>query len=186
MKLIFKYFFYLLISLIVFPIILIVSTLIFIFSGLPIIHWSERVGRNKEIFYMAKFRTMKNETPQVATHKFTDPDKHITSIGYYLRKSSLDELPQIINLLKLEMTLVGPRPALFNQYDLIEKRDIRNINKLTPGITGLAQVSGRDDMTIDEKVELDYEYLKNKTFLFDLIIIVKTIKNIIFLKNISH
>ncbi len=186
MKLLSSYLFYLLITLIILPFFLLISLLIIILTGLPVIHWSKRVGHNNKLFYMAKFRTMKNNTPQLATHKLLNPDKYITSIGYFLRKSSLDELPQFINLLKLEMRIVGPRPALFNQNDLIKKRKIRKIHNLIPGITGLAQISGRDNMSIDEKVELDYEYLKKKSFTFDMMIISRTLKNIIFSKNISH
>jgi len=186
MRTLVSYTFLLLISAAILPIFLIVSVLILIFSGFPIIHWSKRVGKDEKIFYMAKFRTMKSNTPQIATHLLEDPLNHVTWLGRFLRKTSLDEIPQIINLLKLDMQIVGPRPALFNQYDLIAKRRIKGINKIKPGITGLAQINGRDNMSIDEKVDYDYAYINNKSFFYDVRIILITIVKIIYIKNIIH
>ena len=186
MKFILNYCLILVISLAIFPIFLITSIIIFFSCGLPIIHWSKRVGKDEKIFYMAKFRTMKKNTPQVATHLIHNPNEYITKIGKILRKTSLDEIPQFINLLKLDMVIVGPRPALFNQYDLIKIRSDKGINKLKPGITGLAQVNGRDEMSIDEKVNFDLIYMNKKSFFFDIKIIINTSIKIIYAKNITH
>ncbi len=151
-----------------------------------IIYFSKRVGINSKIFIMPKFRTMRVDTPQLATHLLREPDQYLTFIGKFLRKSSLDELPQLISILYGDMSLVGPRPALFNQYDLINKRKSLGIDKIKPGITGWAQINGRDDISIDEKVKLDQYYLNKKNTMFDIKILFLTILKIFKFKNISH
>lgn len=165
---------------------IIISILIRLNSKGPAIHWSKRVGRDKSIFIMPKYRTMKLNTPQKATHLLDKPDQYLTAIGRFLRKSSLDELPQLWSILIGDMSFVGPRPALFNQYDLIELRDEKGINTLRPGLTGWAQINGRDDISIKEKVALDSEYMKKRSNLFDILIIIKTISNALRIKGISH
>ncbi|MGB5229887.1 MAG: sugar transferase, partial [Desulfoprunum sp.] len=134
----------------------------------PVLYWSDRVGRNNRIFRMPKFRTMRTDTPAVATHLLGDPDRYVTSIGKLLRKTSLDELPQLISIIKGDMSFVGPRPALFNQDDLIELRTSKGIHRLTPGLTGWAQINGRDELPIPVKVEFDQYYLLNRSMLLDL------------------
>ncbi len=151
-----------------------------------IIYFSKRVGINSKIFIMPKFRTMRVDTPQLATHLLREPDQYLTFIGKFLRKSSLDELPQLISILYGDMSLIGPRPALFNQYDLINKRKSLGIDKIKPGITGWAQINGRDDISIDEKVKLDQYYLNKKNTMFDIKILFLTILKIFKFKNISH
>ena len=137
------------------PILLVLSILVKLTSKGPVIHWSKRIGRDNEVFLMAKFRTMKIETPQIATHLMSDPDSYLTSIGGYFRRKSLDELPQLVNILKGEISFVGPRPALFNQEDLIEARTKVKVHSIRPGITGWAQIHGRDEIPIPQKVEYD-------------------------------
>ena len=176
---------FLLISILFLPIILI-CLLIKIDSPGPIIYWSKRVGKNKVIFLMPKFRTMKIDTPDKATHLLENPNQHITKIGKYLRKYSLDELPQLYSLIFGNMSFVGPRPALYNQYDLIELRDKKQINSLKPGITGWAQINGRDSISIKAKVELDYFYLKNKNILLDFKILFLTLYKAIKNENVLH
>jgi O-antigen biosynthesis protein WbqP len=134
----------------------------------PAIYWSDRVGRNNYLFKMPKFRTMRIDAPVVATNLLPDVNDFLTPIGSLLRKSSLDELPQLWSIIKGDMSFVGPRPALFNQYDLIKLRTSRDIHHLVPGLTGWAQVNGRDDLSIAKKVKFDTEYLKKKSFIFDL------------------
>tara|TARA_B100001057_G_C22683559_1_gene884742 strand:+ start:75 stop:671 length:597 start_codon:yes stop_codon:yes gene_type:complete len=151
-----------------------------------ILHWSKRIGLNNKIFYMPKFRTMSYNTPNLATHLLKNPDDYITPVGKFLRKTSLDELPQLYSILLGDMTFVGPRPALFNQYDLIRERSKLGIQMLKPGITGYAQINGRDDISIKKKIEYDYFYLNNKSTIFDLKIIILTFTSIIKRKNISH
>lgn len=151
-----------------------------------IIYFSKRIGINSKIFIMPKFRTMRADTPQLATHLLKEPDQYLTFIGKFLRKSSLDELPQLISILYGDMSLIGPRPALFNQYDLINKRKSLGIDKIKPGITGWAQINGRDDISIDEKVKLDQYYLNKKNTMFDIKILFLTILKIFKFKNISH
>lgn len=141
----------------------------------PALYWSDRVGAGNIIFKMPKFRTMFSGTPAVATHLLKNPGDHITPVGQFLRKLSLDELPQLFSIISGQMTFVGPRPALFNQYDLIELRTRRGVHKLTPGITGWAQVNGRDDLSIPVKVEFDEYYLKNRSLRLDSIILFMTI-----------
>lgn len=144
----------------------------------PAIHWSKRVGRHNRLFAMPKFRTMRIDTPQVATHLMTDPDRWLTPIGGFLRRSSLDELPQLFSVLAGQMSLVGPRPALFNQDDLIALRTRKGVDVLRPGVTGWAQVNGRDEIAIAEKVRLDEEYLNRRSLMFDLKVMMMTIARV--------
>lgn len=152
----------------------------------PIIYWSERVGRKNKIFKMPKFRSMLINTPAVATHLLAEPGKYLTQIGSFLRKSSLDELPQLWSILKGDMSFVGPRPALFNQEDLIALRTIRGVHELVPGLTGWAQINGRDELPISEKVALDVEYLKNRSLFLDIKIIFFTFLKAICRDGITH
>ena len=152
----------------------------------PAIFWTDRVGTNNGIFKMAKFRTMKLNTPQIATHLMKNPKNNLIYGGEFLRKYSLDELPQVFNILKGDMSFAGPRPALFNQNDLMELRTKKDIHKLVPGITGWAQVNGRDDLSIPAKVELDEYYLRNKSFFFDLKILMLTFFKVVKTENIVH
>ena len=176
-----------LIALVIFsPAFLICALAVRLTSKGPIYYVSDRIGANNSHFNMLKFRTMRTETPQVATHLMTDPKAFLTPIGDFLRKSSLDELPQLINVIKGEMSIVGPRPALFNQDDQIALRTESGAHVLVPGITGWAQVNGRDDIAIERKVELDTWYLKNRTFILDLKIIWLTAWNVLFRKDVSH
>lgn len=152
----------------------------------PALYWSDRVGKDNVIFKMPKFRSMCVDTPDVATHLLTNPSDYLTPIGGLLRKTSLDELPQIWCILKGEMSLVGPRPALYNQGDLIHLRTQKGIEKLTPGLTGWAQVNGRDELPIPEKVALDEVYLKRHNFLFDLNILGKTLAKAFWDDSVKH
>ena len=152
----------------------------------PILYWSDRVGIDNKIFKMPKFRTMRIETPPVATHLLKNPDAYLTSIGSFLRKFSLDELPQLWSILKGHMSFIGPRPALFNQDDLIELRTNKGIHKLVPGITGWAQVNGRDDIPIPLKVKYDEYYMKNKSFFMDLKILYMTLLNVAKAEGVKH
>ncbi len=173
-------------SLITFPLILIISLLIFLFDGLSIFHVSKRIGKENKIFKMYKFRTMKVNSPQVATHLMRNPKDYTTNIGSILRKLSLDELPQIYNVILGEMTIVGPRPALFNQKDLVKLRALKGVSSLLPGITGWAQINGRDNLSIKKKVELDFYYKKNMSLLLDIRIILKTFIKIFSSKGVTH
>ena len=155
-------------------------------SSGPCIHWSKRIGKNNQIFMMPKFRTMKLGVPDVATDKLENPSSFVTGFGSFLRKSSLDELPQLWSVLRGQMSLVGPRPALFNQYELISLRTEVGVQELLPGITGLAQVNGRDELTLKEKVALDLEYKENHAFTFDLKILLMTFVRIMRRNGISH
>jgi O-antigen biosynthesis protein WbqP len=152
----------------------------------PILYWSKRIGRREFIFEMPKFRTMRIDTPEVATHLLTDPANWLTPVGDFLRKSSLDELPQLWCIIKGDMSLVGPRPALFNQADLISLRTEKGIHHLLPGLTGWAQVNGRDELPISKKVELDFEYLQRRSFLFDLKILWMTALKVLVRDGVSH
>ena len=152
----------------------------------PILFWSDRVGRNNRLFQMPKFRSMRIETPAVATHLLQNPDEWLTPIGSFLRRSSLDELPQLWCILKGEMSFVGPRPALFNQDDLIALRTDLGIDKLLPGLTGWAQVNGRDELPIPQKVALDLEYTQRQSFLFDLKILWMTALKVLTRDGVSH
>ena len=163
-----------------------ISILILLTSSGPIIYWSRRMGSKGKLFMMPKFRTMQVHTPEVETDKLLDPQKYLTPIGRFLRRSSIDELPQLFCVLIGDMSLVGPRPALYNQNDIISKRKLLGIDVLKPGITGWAQINGRDHLSIKEKINFDYEYLKKKSILFDFQIIFKTIKLVIKSKNIKH
>ena len=166
--------------------ILVIAAAIRITSKGPAIYWSDRIGKDNIIFRMPKFRTMQIDTPAVATHLMTDPDKYITRVGKFLRKTSLDELPQIWSILVGDMSVVGPRPALFNQDDLVELRTAAGVEKLPPGLTGWAQINGRDELPIPEKVKLDAEYLEQKSFLFDLKIIVLTFARVLHRQGVAH
>jgi O-antigen biosynthesis protein WbqP len=177
-------FFWVLIILIV-PIIAI-ALIIYLSSNGPIVYWSDRVGIHNKIFKMPKFRTMFVNAPNVATHLLKNPEKYITPIGFFLRKYSLDELPQMWSILVGEMSFVGPRPALFNQYDLIELRTQKKIHTILPGLTGWAQINGRDELTINQKVVLDFEYLKKQNFWFDFKILWLTSLKVIQRKGLSH
>ncbi len=165
---------------------LLVAFLVKITSKGPVLYWSDRIGRNNEIFRMPKFRTMRVDTPAVATHLLSDPDRFLTPIGKFLRKTSLDELPQLWSILKGDMSIVGPRPALFNQDDLIELRTQKGVHVLIPGLTGPAQINGRDELPIPVKVEFDEYYLKNRSFLFDLKIIFQTVLKVLKKEGVSH
>ena len=152
----------------------------------PALYWSDRVGRNNSIFRMPKFRSMRVGTPAVATHLLQNPDAHLTPIGSFLRKSSLDELPQLWSILKGDMSFVGPRPALFNQDDLIALRTQSGVHQLLPGLTGWAQVNGRDELPIPEKVKLDVEYLTRRSFLFDVGILWLTFVKVVRRDGVTH
>jgi O-antigen biosynthesis protein WbqP len=155
-------------------------------SAGPIIYWSDRVGRYNKIFNMPKFRSMLIGTPAVATHLMANPTARLTPIGSFLRKTSLDELPQLWSIVKGDMSFVGPRPALFNQYDLIELRIGCGVHTLLPGLTGWAQVNGRDELSISRKVELDVEYLKRKSLWFDIKILFITFLKVLQRDSVSH
>jgi len=151
-----------------------------------ILYWSDRVGRDNKIFKMPKFRTMRTDTPAVATHLLPDAKQFLTPIGSFLRKTSLDELPQIWSILKGDMSFVGPRPALFNQDDLIALRTQYGVEKLVPGLTGWAQINGRDELPIPEKVKLDVEYLQNQSLFFDMKILLMTFVKVFQGDGIQH
>ena len=178
--------FALIIFIILIPVFVAVTLAIFIEDGFPILFTQKRVGINYTFFKIYKFRSMKKNTPNVATHLLTNPDQYLLKIGKFIRKTSLDELPNLINIIKGEMVFVGPRPALYNQDDLMTLRVATGVDKLKPGITGWAQINGRDDISIEKKVQLEQEYLNKKSFLFDLEILVKTFTNVLFSKGVSH
>jgi O-antigen biosynthesis protein WbqP len=159
---------------------------IFIEDGLPFIFKQNRVGVNYSFFNIYKFRSMKKNTPNVATHLLINPNQYLLKIGKFIRKTSLDELPNLINIIKGEMVFVGPRPALYNQDDLMQLRVATGVDKLKPGMTGWAQINGRDDISIEKKVQLEQDYLYRRSFLFDVEIIIKTFTNVIFSKGVSH
>jgi len=171
--------------LLIVPIVLL-ALLVRLTSKGPALYWSDRVGRNNEIFQMPKFRSMRVGTPAVATNLLANPKSHLTPIGSFLRKSSLDELPQLWSILVGDMSFVGPRPALFNQQDLIEKRTLHGVHVLVPGLTGLAQVNGRDELTISQKVALDAEYLVRQGFWFDIEILWMTILKVVERDGVLH
>jgi len=179
-------FFAFLLLIILSPIFLIVALAILIEDGYPIFFTQKRVGINYSFFIIYKFRSMKKNTPNVATHLLTNSDQHILKIGRLLRKTSLDELPNLINIIIGEMVFVGPRPALYNQDDLMQYRVAMGVSKLKPGITGWAQINGRDEISIAQKVQLEQEYLYKKSFLFDIEILIKTFTNVLFSKGVSH
>jgi len=151
-----------------------------------VLYWSDRIGKNNKIFKMPKFRSMLTDTPAVATHLLDNPDAYLSPIGAFLRRSSLDELPQLFSVLKGDMSFVGPRPALFNQEDLIALRKEKGVDKLLPGITGWAQVNGRDELLIPDKVALDVEYLNRQSFWFDIKILWMTFLKVIKRDGVSH
>jgi O-antigen biosynthesis protein WbqP len=186
MKRLFDFFFTIILILLLLPIFLIVYISIFFLDKFNPLYFSKRIGKNNKIFLMPKFRTMKKNTPQKATNKLKNADKYITSLGKILRKSSFDELPQLFSVLFGHMSLVGPRPALYNQKTLIKLRTLKKIHLMLPGITGLAQIKGRDNLTVKEKVYYDEIYFKNKSIVFDLKIILDTVSAIIKIKSIKH
>lgn len=165
---------------------IIVALLVKATSSGPALYWSDRVGRHNCLFRMPKFRTMRVDTPAVATHLLTDPARFLTPPGSFLRKSSLDELPQLWSILCGDMSFVGPRPALFNQQDLIELRTRYGVDKLLPGLTGWAQINGRDELPIPEKVKLDVEYMQRQSFVTDLHIILRTFLKVVRRDGIVH
>ena len=164
----------------------VISIMVFLTSRGPIFYWSDRVGQNNIIFKMPKFRTMVKGAPNVATHLLGNPDSFVTPIGSFLRQTSLDELPQLFSVLQGEMSMIGPRPALFNQYDLIALRSKKGVDKLIPGITGWAQVNGRDELSISNKVIYDEEYLNNQSFFLDLKILWMTLLKVLNRDSVSH
>ncbi len=164
----------------------VVAVLVRLTSPGPALYWSDRVGRQNKIFKMPKFRSMRVGTPALATHLLANPKAHLTPIGTFLRKSSLDELPQLWSILVGDMSFVGPRPALFNQHDLIELRTQKNVHALLPGLTGWAQVNGRDELPIPQKVALDAEYLQRQGFWFDIMILWFTFLKVVQRDGVSH
>jgi O-antigen biosynthesis protein WbqP len=168
------------------PLLIVLAIIIRTTSKGPALHWSERVGRYNRIFRMPKFRSMRINAPQLPTHLMTNPDNYLTPIGAFLRKTSLDELPQLFSILRGDLSIVGPRPALFNQKDLIALRTDRGIHNLVPGLTGWAQVNGRDELPIPVKVQFDYEYLQRRSFAFDLRIIFITAVKVIRSEGVQH
>lgn len=166
--------------------ILLVAALVRITSPGPAIYWSDRVGKNNRIFRMPKFRSMRIGTPAVATHLLQDPESYLTPIGSFLRKSSLDELPQLWSILRGDMSFVGPRPALFNQHDLVAQRTALGVEALVPGLTGWAQINGRDALPIPDKVALDVQYLQRQSLWFDIQIIYLTARKVVGRDNVTH
>ncbi len=176
----------LILLLILTPIIFIVVLFVFIEDGFPVFFTQKRIGINYTFFNIYKFRSMKKDTPNVATHLLENPDQYLLKIGKFIRKTSLDELPNLINIIKGEMVFVGPRPALYNQDDLMALRVATGVSNLKPGITGWAQINGRDDISIEKKVQLEQEYMYKRSTLFDIEIIIKTFTNVLFSKGVSH
>ena len=166
--------------------VLLVAVLVRLTSPGPALYWSDRVGRDNKIFKMPKFRSMRVGTPALATHLLTNPDAYLTPIGSFLRKSSLDELPQLWSILVGDMSFVGPRPALFNQHDLIELRTRQGVHELVPGLTGWAQINGRDELPIPAKVKLDGEYLQRRSLWFDIRILWLTFVKVVRRDGVSH
>ncbi len=177
----------LLLIVLLFPIFIVVSLLIYFFDGFPIIYVQKKYGLNNKIFNLYKFRTMKNDTPELPTEEFNNANYYISSLGKILRKFSIDELPQFFNILKGDMNFIGPRPCMVNNEEIIqEMRTLKGIHKIKPGITGLAQVNGRDNNSYTKKVELDYQYLLNANFMMNVKIVFKTLGLILFPRNIKH
>jgi len=166
--------------------VLLVALLVRLTSKGPVLYWSDRVGRNNTIFKMPKFRSMQIGTPAVATHLLSNPDSYLTPIGSFLRKSSLDELPQLWSIIKGDMSFVGPRPALFNQHDLMALRTQQGVHVLVPGLTGWAQVNGRDELPIPNKVKLDADYLHRQSLWFDIWILWLTFVKVLRRDGVSH
>ena len=173
-------------ALLLFVPVLLVAMAVCLTSKVPALYWSDRVGRNNVIFKMPKFRSMRVGTPAVATHLLADAALHLTPIGSFLRKSSLDELPQLWSILVGDMSFVGPRPALFNQQDLIALRTEQGVHTLVPGLTGWAQVNGRDDLPIPDKVKLDVAYMERQSLLFDIRILWMTFVKVLRRDGVSH
>ncbi len=165
---------------------LLVAAAVGLSSQGPILYWSKRVGKNNRLFNMPKFRTMRVDTPVLPTHLLGNPDAYLTSIGSFLRKSSLDELPQLWCILRGNMSVVGPRPALSNQQDLIDARTEKGIHLIKPGLTGWAQVNGRDEIELAKKVQLDYEYLDKKSLIFDVYVVLLTFYKVVKREGIQH
>lgn len=186
MKLAFDLFFGVILLLSLAIIMLLIVIVIRLTSKGPSLYWSDRVGKNNKIFKMPKFRSMLTDTPTVATHLLDNPDAYLSPIGGFLRSTSLDELPQLFSVLKGDMSLVGPRPALFNQNDLITLRTEKGVDKLLPGITGWTQVNGRDKISIPDKVILDVEYLNRQSFWFDMKILWMTFLKVLKRDGVSH
>lgn len=168
------------------PLLLLTAFLVRVTSRGPVLFWSDRVGRGNHLFRMPKFRSMKVDTPAVATHLLQSPDTFLTPVGGFLRRSSLDELPQVWSIIKGDMSFVGPRPALFNQEDLIAQRTNCGVHELVPGLTGWAQINGRDELPISDKVALDAEYLRRRSFWFDLKILALTLVKVVGGDNVAH
>lgn len=186
MKRFFDIFLSVILIIILLPLYFVVSILIKFTSSGPIFYWSKRVGRHGNFFYMPKFRTMMIGAPEVATHLLVEPNNYLTALGAFLRKTSIDELPQLWSILIGDMSFVGPRPALFNQYDLIELRRQKGIDKLLPGLTGLAQIKGRDDLLVTHKVQYEVEYLRSQSFWLDLRILGLTFIVVIRGGGVAH
>ena len=182
----FNKFFALLIILLLSPFFFLLSIAILIEDGFPVFFTQKRVGINYTFFKIYKFRSMKKNTPNVATHLLENPDQYLLKIGKFIRKTSLDELPNLINIIKGEMVFVGPRPALYNQNDLMDFRVATGVSKLKPGITGWAQINGRDEISIAQKVQLEQEYLNKRSLFFDIEIVIKTFTRVLFSKGVSH
>ena len=168
------------------PIFGIVALTIFLEDGLPVFFKQKRVGINYTFFYIYKFRSMKKNTPNVATHLLSNPKQYLLKIGGLIRKLSLDELPNLINIIRGEMVFVGPRPALYNQDDLMGLRVMAGVDKIKPGITGWAQINGRDEISIEEKVNYEKEYLEKKSLLFDMKILILTFTSVLMSKGVQH
>lgn len=168
------------------PPMLLIALLVRLTSRGPVLYWSDRVGRHNRIFRMPKFRSMRVGTSAVATHLLENPEAWLTPVGGFLRKTSLDELPQLWSILRGDMSFVGPRPALFNQYDLVGLRTEAGVHQLLPGLTGWAQVNGRDELSISQKVALDRVYLERRSFWFDMRIMLLTLKKVLFREGVTH
>ena len=175
-----------LLLIILIPVFLIVSIIIVLYDGFPIIFKQKRIGKNNNYFYLYKFRTMNRDCPEIATHLMSNPEKYIIKYGNFFRKYSLDEIPQLFNIVKSDMHFIGPRPALHNQIDLKELRTKNNIHLIKPGLTGWAQVNGRDNISIIEKVDFEKFYIKNHSILLDLKIIFLTLFKVVSRKGVSH
>jgi O-antigen biosynthesis protein WbqP len=182
----FNRFFAFILIILISPIFIFVTIAIIIEDGFPVLFLQKRVGINYTFFNIYKFRSMKKDTPNVATHLLTNPEQYLLNIGKLIRKTSFDELPNLINIIKGEMVFVGPRPALFNQDDLMALRIATEVHKLKPGITGWAQINGRDHISIEKKVQLEQEYMLRRSTLFDIEIIIKTFSNVLLSKEVSH
>ncbi len=165
---------------------LLITGIVKVTSEGPVLYWSDRIGQRNVIFRMPKFRTMRLDTPAVATHLMSDPNTYLSPIGGFLRRTSLDELPQLFSILKGDMSFVGPRPALYNQDDLVDLRTEEGVNQLIPGLTGWAQVNGRDELPIPDKVRLDVEYMERQSFWFDLKILWMTFLKVVRRVGVSH